>query len=176
MHLLLDHEILLCALHFAPADRGPLTASFAAGAIIFTVIARACFSFLGRVLLTDFALVLSVLSYFGYRARIPFSALLLQVVIDVSKHHKSVYVVAFCSLLLQTALSVLFTFTAVATCVARPARVACRIDPAYQVHEMDAWQPVYVRTPPAAASADARGKRVRPTAGARPARAGPSPA
>ncbi|KZV95008.1 DUF580-domain-containing protein [Exidia glandulosa HHB12029] len=68
------------------------------GAIIFTVIA-----------------LLSVLAYWGYRQRIPLSALLLQVVMDVAKHHKSVYVVAFASLLLQTALSVLFTFTAIAT-------------------------------------------------------------
>ncbi|EJD52450.1 DUF580-domain-containing protein [Auricularia subglabra TFB-10046 SS5] len=68
------------------------------GAIIFTVIA-----------------LLSVLSYWGFKSRIPFSALLLQVVMDVSKHHKSVYVVAFGSLFLQTAVSVWFTFTAIAT-------------------------------------------------------------
>jgi hypothetical protein len=34
---------------------------------------------------------------------------------DVAKHHKSVYVVAFTALLLQAALSVWFTFTAIAT-------------------------------------------------------------
>ena len=60
-----------------------------AGAIIFTVIA-----------------ILSVLAYFGYRARIPLASLLLQVVMDVAKHHKSVYVVAFLALILQAALSV----------------------------------------------------------------------
>jgi hypothetical protein len=62
---------------------------FAAGAIIFTVIA-----------------LVSILSYFGFRSRIPLASLLLQVVIDVSKHHMSVYAVAFVSLLLQAALSV----------------------------------------------------------------------
>ena len=60
-----------------------------AGAIVFTVIA-----------------ILSVLSYFGFRSRIPFASLLLQVVMDVSKHHKSVYFVAFTALIIQTALSV----------------------------------------------------------------------
>ncbi len=60
-----------------------------AGAIIFTVIA-----------------VISVLAYWGYRSRIPLAALLLQVVMDVTKHHPSVYVVAFTSLVLQAALSV----------------------------------------------------------------------
>jgi len=68
------------------------------GAIIFTIIA-----------------LFSVLSYFGFRSRIPFASLLLQVVLDVSKHHKSVYVVAFIALLLQAGLSVWFTFTAIAT-------------------------------------------------------------
>ncbi|KAJ7901833.1 plasma-membrane choline transporter-domain-containing protein [Mycena olivaceomarginata] len=43
----------------------------------------------------------SVLSYYGFRSRIPLASLLLQVVIDVSKHHKSVYVVAFSALILQ---------------------------------------------------------------------------
>ncbi|KAF9049737.1 plasma-membrane choline transporter-domain-containing protein [Panaeolus papilionaceus] len=68
------------------------------GAIIFTIIA-----------------VLSVLSYFGFRSRIPLASLLLQVVMDISKHHKSVYVVAFTALFLQAALSIWFTFTAIAT-------------------------------------------------------------
>ncbi|PPQ98607.1 hypothetical protein CVT24_003940 [Panaeolus cyanescens] len=88
------------------------------GAIIFTIIA-----------------VLSLLSYFGFRSRIPLASLLLQVVMDISKHHKSVYVVAFTALFLQAALSVYvsttfftyalltngrifsswFTFTAIAT-------------------------------------------------------------
>ncbi|KAF8070149.1 plasma-membrane choline transporter-domain-containing protein [Lyophyllum atratum] len=68
------------------------------GAIIFTIIA-----------------VLSVLSYFGFRSRIPLASLLLQVVMDVAKHHKSVYVVAFIALFIQAALAVWFTFTAIAT-------------------------------------------------------------
>ncbi|KAF9012317.1 plasma-membrane choline transporter-domain-containing protein [Cyathus striatus] len=68
------------------------------GAIIFTIIA-----------------VLSVFSYFGFRSRIPLASLLLQVVMDVSKHHKSVYVVAFISLIIQAALSVWYTFTVIAT-------------------------------------------------------------
>lgn len=61
----------------------------AAGAIIFTIIA-----------------ILSILSYWGYRSRIPLASLLLQVVMDVSKAHKSVYLVAFITLLLQAGLSV----------------------------------------------------------------------
>lgn len=60
-----------------------------AGAIIFTIIA-----------------VLSVLSYFGFRSRIPLASLLLQVVMDVSKHHTSVYAVAFAALFIQAVLSV----------------------------------------------------------------------
>lgn len=71
----------------------------AAGAIIFTVIA-----------------LFSLLAYFGYRARIPLATLFLQVTLDVSKHHLSVYVVAFMALGIQAALSVWFTFTAIATC------------------------------------------------------------
>ncbi|KAF8658257.1 hypothetical protein AX16_002033 [Volvariella volvacea WC 439] len=67
-------------------------------AIIFTIIA-----------------VLSVLAYWGMRELIPFSSLLLQVVIDVSKHHMSVFVVAFVALIAQAALSVWFVFTAIAT-------------------------------------------------------------
>ncbi|KAJ7346621.1 plasma-membrane choline transporter-domain-containing protein [Mycena albidolilacea] len=68
------------------------------GAIIFTVIA-----------------LFSVLSYYGFRSRIPLASLLLQVVIDVSKHHKSVYVVAFSALILQALLAVWYTFASIAT-------------------------------------------------------------
>ncbi|KAJ3757933.1 plasma-membrane choline transporter-domain-containing protein [Lentinula raphanica] len=67
------------------------------GAIVFTIIA-----------------LFSVLSYWGYRSRIPLASLLLQVVMDVSKHHTSVYVVAFVALILQAALSVWFVFTCIA--------------------------------------------------------------
>lgn len=68
------------------------------GAIIFTIIA-----------------ILSVVSYFGFRSRIPLAALLFQVVMDVSKHHLSVYAVAFSALILTAALSVWYTFTVIAT-------------------------------------------------------------
>jgi hypothetical protein len=68
------------------------------GAIIFTVIA-----------------ILSLLSYFGFRSRIPLASLLLQVVMDVSKHHKSVFVTAFIALIVQAALSVWFVFVVTAT-------------------------------------------------------------
>ncbi|KAG6874464.1 hypothetical protein C0995_010373 [Termitomyces sp. Mi166 len=68
------------------------------GAIIFTVIA-----------------LLAIFSYFGFRSRIPLASLLLQVVMDVAKHHKSVYLVAFVALLLQAALAVWYVFTTIAT-------------------------------------------------------------
>jgi len=68
------------------------------GAIIFTIIT-----------------FLSILSYVGFRSRIPLASLLLQVVMDVSKHHKSVYLVVFVALFLQAALSIWFSFTAIAT-------------------------------------------------------------
>lgn len=68
------------------------------GAIIFTIIA-----------------LFSILAYWGYRARIPLAALLLQVVMDVSKHHLSVYVVAFTALLVQAAFGVWYVFTVIAT-------------------------------------------------------------
>ncbi|KAL4073935.1 plasma-membrane choline transporter-domain-containing protein [Scleroderma yunnanense] len=65
------------------------------------------------IIFTIIALV-SVLAYFGFRSRIPLASLLLQVVMDVSKHHISVYFVAFIALVLQAALSVWFTFTVIA--------------------------------------------------------------
>ncbi len=69
-----------------------------AGAIIFTIIA-----------------LFSIFSYWGFRSRIPFASLLLQVVMDVSKHHMSVYAVAMSALFLQACLAVWFTFTVIAT-------------------------------------------------------------
>ncbi|KAI0369721.1 DUF580-domain-containing protein [Pilatotrama ljubarskyi] len=79
------------------------------GAIVFTVIA-----------------LISILAYWGYRARIPLAALLLQVVMDVTKHHPSVYVVAFIALVLQAALSVWYTFVVIATYVRyTPGSTAC---------------------------------------------------
>ncbi|KAG6880333.1 hypothetical protein C0992_011083 [Termitomyces sp. T32_za158] len=59
----------------------------------------------GAIIFTVFALF-AILSYFGFRSRIPLASLLLQVVMDVSKHHISVYLVAFVALLLQAALAV----------------------------------------------------------------------
>ncbi|TDL26138.1 DUF580-domain-containing protein [Rickenella mellea] len=94
MHITL---ILSIALNIAIAVYYWIT-KYYSGAIIFTVIA-----------------LFSVLSYFGFRSRIPLASLLLQVVMDVAKHHISVYVVAFVALFLQAALSVWFTFTAIAT-------------------------------------------------------------
>ncbi|KAF8210279.1 plasma-membrane choline transporter-domain-containing protein [Mycena galopus ATCC 62051] len=57
----------------------------------------------------------SVLSYYGFKSRIPLASLLLQVVMDISKHHKSVYVVAFTALIFQALLAVWFTFASIAT-------------------------------------------------------------
>ncbi len=88
MHLLLDCQILLCVLFISVIITFD-TESPLAAAIIFTLVA-----------------IFSVLAYFGYRSRIPLASLLLQVVMDVSKHHKSVFIVAFAALFLQAALSV----------------------------------------------------------------------
>jgi hypothetical protein len=90
---------------------------------------NACYALAGAIIFTIIALF-SILSYRGFRSRIPLAALLLQVVMDVSKHHMSVYAVAFSALLIQAALAVYvdllslssfanhrgswFTFTAVA--------------------------------------------------------------
>ena len=70
-----------------------LPQGYYSGAIIFTIIA-----------------LFSILSYWGYKSRIPLASLLLQVVMDVSKHHISVYVVAFMALVIQAALSVYVFF------------------------------------------------------------------
>lgn len=83
-------NIALCAYYW-------ITKYYSA-AIVFTIIA-----------------IVSVLSYWGMRSRIPLSSLLLQVVMDVSKHHMSVYVVGFATLIIQAAISVWFVFTAIAT-------------------------------------------------------------
>lgn len=92
LRLLLGHKILLYS-SFRFDASCLLTKNLTAGAIIFTVIA-----------------LFSILSYFGFRSRIPLASLLLQVVMDVSKHHKSVYVVAFIALLLQAAMAVYVVF------------------------------------------------------------------
>ncbi|KAI0341911.1 DUF580-domain-containing protein [Trametopsis cervina] len=70
--------------------------------------------YFAAVIATIIALV-SVLAYFGYRKRIPLATILLQTVMDITKHHPSVYVVAFLALFIQAAVSVWFSFTAVAT-------------------------------------------------------------
>ncbi|KAJ7680327.1 plasma-membrane choline transporter-domain-containing protein [Mycena polygramma] len=94
MHITLILSILLniaiCAYYWVT--------KYYSGAIIFTIIA-----------------LFSILSYYGFRSRIPLASLLLQVVMDVSKHHKSVYIVAFGALFLQALLAIWFTFAAIAT-------------------------------------------------------------
>ncbi|TFK75449.1 DUF580-domain-containing protein [Pluteus cervinus] len=94
MHVTLILSILLniglCAYYW-------ITKYYSA-AIIFTIIA-----------------LLSVFAYWGMKRFIPLSSLLLQVVMDVSKHHKSVFVVSFVALLAQAGMAVWFTFTAIAT-------------------------------------------------------------
>ena len=45
-------------------------------------------------------------SYFGFKGHIKFSSILLQVVMDISKHHMSVFVVALIALIIQAGLSV----------------------------------------------------------------------
>jgi hypothetical protein len=46
--------------------------------------------------------------------RIPLAKLLLQVTIDITKHHPSVYLVVLIGLVVQAALSVWYTFTCIA--------------------------------------------------------------
>nr|XP_019010727.1 protein PNS1 [Kwoniella pini CBS 10737]OCF49508.1 protein PNS1 [Kwoniella pini CBS 10737] len=67
------------------------------GAIIFLIIA-----------------LLSVFFYWSMRKRIPLAKLLLQVTIDITKHHPSVYLVVLLGLIVQSALSVWYTFTCIA--------------------------------------------------------------
>ncbi|KAI5449166.1 putative choline transporter, variant 2 [Naganishia albida] len=67
------------------------------GAIIFLVIA-----------------IISVLSYWFMRKRIPLAKLLFQTTVDVSKHHPSVYFVTLLGLIVQTAWNVWYSFTCVA--------------------------------------------------------------
>ncbi|KAI6021421.1 plasma-membrane choline transporter-domain-containing protein [Pisolithus microcarpus] len=52
-------------------------------------------------------------TYFGFKSRIPLASLLLQVVMDISKHHLSTYFVAFSALLLQACID-WFVFTSIA--------------------------------------------------------------
>ncbi|WWD17512.1 protein PNS1 [Kwoniella shandongensis] len=79
------------------------------GAIIFLVIA-----------------LLSVFFYWSMRKRIPLAKLLLQVTIDITKHHPSVYLVVLLGLLFQAALSVWYTFTCIAIYVKwTPGSAAC---------------------------------------------------
>jgi hypothetical protein len=82
------HDTTVCVLPVVDCAI-PFMRFYLAGAIIFTVIA-----------------LVSVLSYWRYKSRIPLASLLLQVVMDVAKHHKSVYFVAFTALVIQAALSV----------------------------------------------------------------------
>ena len=54
--------------------------------------------------------ILQVVFYFGMRRRIPLASLFLKIVIDIAKHHKSVYVASFIALIIQTAWSVFYAF------------------------------------------------------------------
>ncbi|KAJ9106065.1 hypothetical protein QFC20_004127 [Naganishia adeliensis] len=67
------------------------------GAIIFLIIA-----------------IISVLSYWFMRKRIPLARILFQTTVDVSKHHPSVYFVTVLGLVVQTAWNVWYSFTCVA--------------------------------------------------------------
>jgi hypothetical protein len=49
--------------------------------------------------------------------RIPLARIMLQTIIDVSKHHPSVYAVCMISLIVQTAFSVFYSFAAIAVYV-----------------------------------------------------------
>ncbi|WRT66144.1 protein PNS1 [Kwoniella shivajii] len=70
--------------------------------------------------------LLSVFFYWSMRKRIPLAKLLLQVTIDITKHHPSVYLVVFIGLIIQTALSVWYTFTCIAIYVKwTPGSAAC---------------------------------------------------
>lgn len=62
---------------------------YTAGAIAFTILA-----------------IYSIFSYWRYRSLIPFSSLLLEVVMDVSKRHMSIYATAMVSVLSQAAICV----------------------------------------------------------------------
>jgi Plasma-membrane choline transporter len=97
MCLLLDNEVLLYV-HDSTTKDSVSQVFRLAGAVIFTVIA-----------------LFSVLAYFGYRERIPLATLFLRITMDIAKNHTSVYVVGFGALIIQAALSVWFTFTAIAT-------------------------------------------------------------
>ncbi|KAJ7925306.1 plasma-membrane choline transporter-domain-containing protein [Mycena leptocephala] len=83
--------------------------------LILNILLNMCPLFQVYYWLTKYYSLFSVLSYYGFKSRIPLASLLLQVVIDVSKHHRSVYVVAFGALILQALLAIWFTFAAIAT-------------------------------------------------------------
>lgn len=67
----------------------------------------------GAIIFTIFA-VISVISYFPMRRRIPFSRELLIFVLKIAKAYPSVYVIALAGALLQTVYSVYWSFTTVA--------------------------------------------------------------
>ncbi|KAF8305169.1 DUF580-domain-containing protein [Clavulina sp. PMI_390] len=68
----------------------------------------------GAIVATIFA-VLGVLGYWAGLSRIPLASLLLQIVMDIAKHHPAVYIVAFVSLFLSAGLSTLYNFAVIAT-------------------------------------------------------------
>ncbi|WWC70439.1 protein PNS1 [Kwoniella pini CBS 10737] len=72
-----------------------------------------CIYWSGAIIFLIIAL-LSVFFYWSMRKRIPLAKLLLQVTIDITKHHPSVYLVVLLGLIVQSALSVWYTFTCIA--------------------------------------------------------------
>lgn len=69
----------------------------------------------GAIIFLIFAGVF-VFVYMGYRRRIPLAAKFLEVVIDISKHHKlGVWGTTLIAILLQAGLSVWYVFTVIAT-------------------------------------------------------------
>ncbi|KAI5476925.1 hypothetical protein MNV49_007026 [Pseudohyphozyma bogoriensis] len=67
----------------------------------------------GAIIFTIFA-VISVISYFPMRRRIPFSREVLVFVLKIAKHHPSVYVLALVGTILQAVYSVYWSFATVA--------------------------------------------------------------
>ena len=67
----------------------------------------------GAIVATIFA-VLAIVSYFFMRKRIPLAKLMLKAIIRASNEYKSTYVIALIGTLVQTAVSVWFSWTVVA--------------------------------------------------------------
>ncbi|KAF8305168.1 DUF580-domain-containing protein [Clavulina sp. PMI_390] len=68
----------------------------------------------GAAVVTAIALI-GIVTYGLSLRRIPLASLLLQIVMDIAKHHPAVYLVAFSALFLSAGLSTLYTFAIIAT-------------------------------------------------------------